>query len=426
MSPVPGKKYIRGGLAAATCSLLGVGSAQAQPSGKSDLESSLMIYTEPGRVSTYELMAHSRIAMPGEKLLRLSLTVDILTGASPNGATPARFVQTFTRPSGKGQYTVPAEAQPLDNTFQDNRGMLDGQLDLPLGRLTTSRIGAHVSVEYDYVSTGARASVSRDFNKKNTGVNAGVMVSYDVIDPEGGAPIAFAPMRDAWQRPFRIPGSQYKTVVDFLAGVNQVINRRTLAQLNYSVSYVDGYQTDPYKMLSVIETTPGDEEGDPLAYVYENRPRLRTKQSVYGWMKRHLSRDIIEGSYRYLWDDWGIQSHTVEMRYMWSFGAGQHIQPLLRFYHQSRADFFEHFLRNDEPFPDHATADYRLNEFNAYTVMLRYGRTLRGGQRVNVRLGYYLQMGDSSPPEAIGHLKELNLFPNVTGLIWQISYLAQF
>lgn len=424
MSPVPGKKYIRGGLAAATCSLLGVSPAAAE--GKADLESSLMIYTEPGRVSTYELMAHSRLMLPGQKLLRLNLTVDILTGASPNGATPARFIQTFTRPSGKGQYTTPAETQPLDNTFQDNRGMLDGQLDLPLGAATTSRVGGHVSVEYDYVSAGLRGSLSRDFNKKNTGVNVGAMVSWDQIDPEGGAPIAFAPMRGAFERPFRIPGRQRKTVVDVLFGVNQVINRRTLAQFNYSYSFNDGYQTDPYKMLSVIETTPGDEEGDPLQYVYENRPRLRSKQSVYGWLKRHLSRDIIEGSYRFMWDDWGINSHTVEMRYLWSFGAGQHLQPLLRFYHQSRADFYQYFLRNDEAFPEFATADYRLNEFNAYTVMLRYGRTLPGGQRVNLRLGYYLQMGDSSPPEAIGHLRDLNLFPNVTGLIWQISYLAQF
>ena len=38
-----------------------------------------MIYTEPGRVSVYELMAHSRLTMPGEKLLRLNLTVDIMT-----------------------------------------------------------------------------------------------------------------------------------------------------------------------------------------------------------------------------------------------------------------------------------------------------------------------------------------------------------
>ena len=423
MSPVPGKKYIRGGLAAAACSLLGAGSAAAD--GK-DLESSLMIYTEPGRVSTYELMAHSRILLPNQNLLRLNLTVDIMTGASPNGATPARFVQTFTRASGKGAYAVPARDVPLDNTFQDNRASLSAQLDSRIARQTTSRLGARVSVEYDYVSVGANLSFSHELNKRSTTVNAGLAVAWDEYDPEGGAPIPFAPMREPWTEPYRFPGTQSKNVVDAVIGVNQIIGRRTIMQLNYSASYNDGYLTDPYKMLSVVEAAEGPTQGDPLEYVYENRPAIRFKQSVYGWLKHHMTRDMIETSYRYHWDDWGVESHTVDLRYLWQFAPNQHLQPLLRFYHQDNADFFHYFLRNDEAFPRFATADPRLNEFNAYTVSVRYGRALNNGQRVNVRLGYYLQMGDSSPPEAIGHLRRMDLAPPLSALIWQISYLASF
>jgi len=422
MSPLPGKKSIRAGLAAATCSLLGVGAAAAQ---KADLESSLMVYSEPGRVSTYELMVHSRLALPGQKLLRLNLTVDVMTGATPNGATPARFPQTFTRASGKGAYTIPARTHPLDNTFQDNRVSLDGQIDLPVSRVSTGRLGAYVSTEYDYRSFGANASYSHDFNKRNTTVNAGVSVNQDLIDPEGGAPIPFAPMRDPWQQPHR-EGGKDKTTIDAVVGVTQVINRRTLAQLNYSMSYARGYQNDPYKMLSVIDTAPGPTEGDPLAYVYEDRPDRRMRNSVYTWVKRHLSRHILEGSYRFLWDDWDVRSHTFEMRYLWTFAGNQHLQPQVRYYHQSRAKFYRYFLRDDEEFPTCASADFRLNEIDAVTLALRYGYGLPGGQRVNMRLGYYLQMGDSSPPEAIGHLRTMDLYPNLHAVIWQVSYMATF
>ena len=33
-------------------------------------------------------------------------------------------------------------------------------------------------------------------------------------------------------------------------------------------------------------------------------------------------------------DDWGVDSHTVEMRYRWSFGTDRYLQPHVRFYHK--------------------------------------------------------------------------------------------
>lgn len=49
-----------------------------------------------------------------------------------------------------------------------------------------------------------------------------------------------------------------------------------LMQFNYSHSMVDGYQTDPFKVFSVVNT-----DGLAQDYIYEKCPDERTKQSIY-------------------------------------------------------------------------------------------------------------------------------------------------
>ena len=68
-----------------------------------------------------------------------------------------------------------------------------------------------------------------------------------------------------------------KTVASLVVGVTQVMNRYWLAQLNYSVGTTNGYQTDPYRILSVVDPI----SGAPLQYLYEGRPGSRIRQSLY-------------------------------------------------------------------------------------------------------------------------------------------------
>jgi hypothetical protein len=387
-----------------------------------DLETAVLVYTESlGQLNAYESTTRLRHGLGGEKIFTADLVVDILTGASPNGATPSTQPQTFTRPSGQGSYTIDPGEPPLDNTFQDNRVGIDVGLELPLSRLTLVSIGAHGSVEYDYVSIGLNGSVSRDFNKRNTRLRAGFSFSQDYLDPEGGPPVPFAPMLPPGVTPNRQSDSKEKTVIDAVFGVDQVLSRRVLARLNYSLSTSNGYLTDPFKMLSAVSGAPGPFQGEPVEYVYENRPDSRLKQSVYGALKYHVQRGVIDASYRYMWDDWAIVSHTVDLRYGWELSDRRTLEPQVRLYHQAAASFYRHSLVYGEPFPEFATADYRLGEFNAVTVALRYS-VRSNGNRVNLRFGYYVQMGDRSPPDAIGVQRSLDLFPTVHSLIFQVSY----
>jgi len=137
-------------------------------------------------VEPWERDVLARRTFVDDKFLSLGLTVDALTGASPNGALPQSSAQTFTRPSGEKTYTTPAGNLPIDDTFRDTRVALTANWQQPLGRLYQLNAGASASAEFDYIHAGLNAKIARDFNQRNTTVSAGIAVAHDSLDPIGG------------------------------------------------------------------------------------------------------------------------------------------------------------------------------------------------------------------------------------------------
>jgi len=433
-------------LATATAALLGSGAAthvhaqEVAPAelGKWELDTAALFYGESdGRVKDFSVNALVRKELKEDSFLNLTLAVDTLTGASPNGAAPSTQAQTFTRPSGGGQYVVAAGEQPLDDSFQDTRTALSANWEQPLGRLTLLNVGASASDEYDYTHFGINAKIARDFNNRNTTFSAGFAIASDTISPVGGAPIGMSPMlpsgddgggegEDDGVRTGRFSGDQSKDVTDFLLGVTQVINRQTLLQINYSVSDSDGYHSDPYKLLSVVDDVTGLPVAGPLGsglnlYLYENRPDTRQKQSLFGLIKRDIGGNTLDLSLRLMTDDWGIDSQTVDAHYRFNFSSTQYLEPHVRFYSQNAADFYHTVLLDGEPLPIYASADYRLGDFSAVTLGLKYGRMTSSGE-ISTRLEVYRQSGDPAPGSAFGALSGLDLYPDLTAIIAQVSY----
>jgi hypothetical protein len=222
-------------------------------------------------------------------------------------------------------------------------------------------------------------------------------------------------------------GAQAKDVTDWLIGVTQVVNRHTIVQLNYSRSQSDGYLTDPYKVLSVVDPVTGNPAPGPMGsslyrYLYESRPEAREKQSVFALLKRDLRGDVLEASYRYMTDDWGVDSHTVELRYRFNFGAERYLQPHVRFYQQTAAEFYRTVLFDGAARPSYATADHRLGEFDGLTVGLKFGQATARDGEWSARVAYYTQTGNASPGSAVGALAGFDLYPDLNALIAQFSY----
>jgi hypothetical protein len=426
-SKTPGsRKRIATSLAAATCALLGAGSGPSvaqEPERRWRFDTALMYYGETDRVRDVSANFLVQRIYRDFRNLTLKLTVDSLTGASANGAAPARTAQTFTTPSGSESYTAAAGETPLDATFLDTRLALSAGWSQRFGKMSSFEAGLSVSNEFDYFHAGINGSYSRDFNQRNTTLSVGVAFASDTVDPVGGAPVPLTQMLPENDLSNRL-GSDSKTVGDLTIGVTQVFGRRTVTQFNYGFSRASGYLTDGYKVISVVDPVTGDPVAGPGSlnrYLFEGRPDSRTKHTIYGAVRHHLSRDIVSASYRFMTDDWGIDSHTIDFRYRFKL-AKSYIQPHARYYMQGQADFYVRTLFDGDPVPVHATADYRLGEFDAYTLGVKYGRPHGKGKEWGVRVEYYSQSGTSPPGAAVGALADLELNPTVNALIFQVGY----
>jgi hypothetical protein len=421
-----------------TATLLGSGAARA--AGTNTVDSSILLYSETGRVKIAEGVFDYGRQFGEERSIGIRLTFDALTGASPNGATPSSSIQTFTSPSGGSSYQVKAGEIPLDETFEDIRGALDASLRESLDRITFLNVGGHLSIERDYTSFGGNVGIMRDFNRRNTTLGISAAYTHDIVSPYGGAPEPYAsmpppddddeedaaaPVEDDDEEDDDAPG-EGKDIVDGVFTFTQVIDRKTIARVNYSLSWSTGYLNDPYKLISVVFDRGTATPGEPVSYVYESRPDTRTKQAVFADLRRAIAGSALDLSYRYFWDDWGIASHTAEVSLRLPVGGSHYIEPRFRWYRQSEADFYTPYLIDGQVLPAFASADSRLAEFDAYTYGLRWGFPVATGFRMSVSGEYYTQKGKRAPPEDFGVLSQHDLFPELDAVMLRVGFSHGF
>ncbi len=424
------KTRIKGALASATCALLGSQIAHAADTNNDKdhgwkIDTAFLSYSEKDRVDANETNIRAQKTNKDDSKFSLNFVVDTLSGASPNGAAPSDQTQTFTKPSGNGSYDIEAGETPLDDTFHDTRTQIGVAWEAPINRVTRYNIGTNISSEYDYQSFSISGGLSRDFNKKNTTLSLGGSFASDTIDPEGGIPEAKSSMVAQGEDDSKDSGSEFKEVFDLVFGATQVINARTLMQFNLAISQSDGYLNDPFKIVSVVDTN-----GRPVDYIYESRPDSRTKTSLYWDTKHHFGwDDTIDLSYRFMTDDWGIESHTVDLHYRWNINEQWYAEPHLRFYQQTEADFYRHSVAEGEAVisnDEDLSSDYRLAEFDATTVGFKVGYMMANDSEINLRLESYEQKGDTQPDDAIGVQKNYDMYPDLEATILQISYTFKF
>ncbi len=433
---------IRCRMGLASCALLQAGAHAATDADGWDVDTAMLIYSEAdGRVSALEPAIHASGQHDDNSLLDLRLVVDVLTGATPNGAHASSVAQTFTTPSGSSSYSVAPGQTPLDNTFRDVRYALGADWTLELERTQRVVLGLNLSAESDYQSIGVSSSYLRDFNQRNTTLTLGLAYNSDSIsrntgenEDEGGAsatvsagggtPRPFSPMitpvtTAAQLIPANPDGS--KDIVEFIVGVTQVIDARTLVQLNISMGRSNGYHNDPYKILTVVDPLTGlpdnsallNINSNALSYVFENRPDLRQRNTVFIKGVRALGDDVLHLSYRYFSDDWGIRSHTLDLRYRYPMQQS-YWQPHVRYYTQSAADFYRHHLVNGVDVDatgnvliDYASNDYRLAPSDTITLGLKYGKVTGDGE-MSFRVEWITQKVDNSGVPAGEETPDLN------------------
>jgi Protein of unknown function (DUF3570) len=126
-------------------------------------------------------------------------------------------------------------------------------------------------------------------------------------------------------------------------------------------------------------------------------------------------------SYRYMTDDWGIDSHTGEVRLHWPLGDG-YIEPQLRYYTQNAADFYRASLVSGTALPRYASADFRLGDFDATTIGVKYGHGIANGNEWSIRAEYYQQTGSVPSEQIIGNQANREQYPDLSAVIVQFGY----
>jgi hypothetical protein len=417
------------GLMAASCALLS-GTARAQTADAAgqplQIDADLLYYKEnAGRVQTIEPVVSLKKDFGDQRLLDGTLVLDTLSGATPNGAIPARKPQTFASPSSTSLtpkpgyktrlYTIAPGDLPQDPHFKEQRVAGDLDWSQPIGLDNTLSYGGHLSTEHDFDSVAAHAGLSHDFNEKNTTLSAGVNEEYDRIHARGGNPVSGSDYALYEKEP-----SQTKTVAGGLIGVTQVLRRNWLTELNYTYDRSQGYLTDPYRIISVVDGT-----GAVTGYRYENRPNTRTRQSLYWVNKVALGPTVLDLSYRRGKDNWGIGSDTVDAHLRIDVGSGMYLEPHARWYHQSASDFYDLYLNAGGPLPAFMSADPRLGAFAATTFGLKLAVTAGRNGELSLRLEQY-QQRPSEQSSALAELQGLDLNPNLKATIVQLGWHLEY
>jgi hypothetical protein len=418
------------GLMAASCALLGSTAAQAQTVADTELpwqvDTALLYYKEnAGLLQTIEPIVNLKKDFGDQRVLDGTFILDTMSGASPNGAIPSRTPQTFASPSSTSLtpragaktklYTIAPGNLPEDPHFKEQRAAGDLDWSQPIGIDSNLSYGGHLSTEHDFNSAALNAAVSHDFNNKNTTLSAGFNEEYDQIHARGGNPI---PATDYTL--YEKEGNQTKNVAGVLVGVTQVMSRNWLALFNYSYNRSQGYLTDPYRIVSVL-----DASGAVMGYRYESRPDSRVRQSLYLGNKVALGPAVLDLSYRRGKDDWGVNSDTVDTHLRIDVARDMYFEPHVRWYRQSAADFYHLYVNQADPLPTDMSADPRLAAFTGTTIGVKFGVNVAHTGELSLRLEEYQQKPtDRSSP--LTELQGLDLNPGIKGTIVQIGWRQEF
>ena len=391
-------------IAAIAGSLLGgLSNAHAQtgPAGQAKWKYDITAFNyseSDGRVSDNSVKFQATRTTEREQILSFGLSYDSLTGASAGG---------YVDRGGSGQ--------PRLTAIEDQRIAANASLTQPFGADSRLTLGGSFSNEDDYLHTGLNVALGKDFNDKNTTLNIGYAHSADTIDGVVGNPNP----RSFTDSIAGSIGEQDKSVDDLIIGFTQVLSKNAIAQINYSLSNSSGYLNDPYKVVSVVNS-----RGEPVRYIYESRPSDRTAHGIYAALNYKVEGGVLKPSYRFFTDDWGIQSHTMELKYAHELGNDRVIEPRVRIYTQTRADFYRGQIGDAETPSRYLSSDYRLDEFRAITLGLQYRFHDSSQREWRVGFDYYTQTPGNNPDQ-FGWQNDLNPgLPRLSpDLEWNFSLL---
>ena len=167
---------------------------------------------------------------------------------------------------------------------------------------------------------------------------------------------------------------------DLIVGLTQLLDPQTSVTFNLSWGRSTGYLADPYKLVEKsIEVVPTVFLRQTFP---ENRPDERDKWIALGTVNHSFAEvhGAVEASYRFYHDSFGTGAHTLDLAWFQRIGGHVILQPGLRLYDQSAADFYHYRLDATAIIPTFGrprpqgpfySSDYRLSAFRSVNYSLK-------------------------------------------------------
>ncbi len=221
-----------------------------------------------------------------------------------------------------------------------------------------NRVGGNItySIESDYTSRGAGLTWSKTSADQSRELSANVQVFFDDLRWgrfEGGKPIKLIYPEELRTKEWF--DSHTRNSFNFSLRFYQTMNRRMTLGIYPGMSYQIGQLATPFHR---VYFTDGSER-------VENLPDSRLKIPIGIQLNSFIgSRWILRSYYRFYWDDFGIEAHTLSFESAIKATRVLTFTPFVRLYLQTKADYFNPYKLHDinEQF---YTSDYDLSGFTS-------------------------------------------------------------
>lgn len=282
--------------------------------------------------------------------LQLTLEYETMSGASPVFISPGPN-NTLIQTTSGASITDERTAGALHYRHFTDEGVIS---------ITPSG-----SSENDYISRAITVEYQWDKNNKNTSFSIGSGFANDTVG---------ATNQNL---------NEDKSGLSLFAGVTQILDTKSLLQVNLSLAEESGYLSDPYKLTFVDNNI-----------LQDNRPDERQQATLLARYIRYLgdTDGSLHLGYRYYHDDWSIDAHTLEVSWHKELPRSWMLTPSLRYYSQNKAFFYEPFFTQARADGIHSS-DYRLASFGSILAGIKIEKSFSKTTRLNLNAEYYERNG---------------------------------
>lgn len=357
------------------------------------------------------------IAIPlnDDDVLSIDGTISAYTSASSSNLNPFPDGEDAPRPTNitGSPWVASSGASKSDVWVSPDIGYSHSSDD------RNSIYSANISIanEFDYFSFGAGLGFTRLFNQKNTVLNLGIKMYFDTWFPEypieiksfiknnGDLNYGFFSGVEILDKDGNLidkngsyvwqPSKNYlinhkgRNTYSFSFSFSQILSKKMQFSIFSDVTYQQGWLANPMQRVYFSDidnfyignpanipnyTNSNNKDVFQLADDIERLPDHRLKFPIGLRLNYYVNEFlVVKTYYRYYFDDWGINSNTINIELPIKIGYKFTIYPNYRFYDQTAADYFA-------PFEQHIsseiyyTSDYDLSNFysNQYGIGIKY------------------------------------------------------